>query len=41
MWSLPPARDMVFVCLTAGVINEGDNVERFQRLSDLALAAAE
>jgi CubicO group peptidase (beta-lactamase class C family) len=36
-----PARNMVFVCLTAGVINEGDNVERFQRLSDLALAAAE
>jgi CubicO group peptidase (beta-lactamase class C family) len=36
-----PERELVFVCLTAGVINEGDNVERFQRLSDLALAAAE
>ena len=36
-----PERELAFVCLTAGVINEGDNVERFQRLSDLALAAAE
>jgi CubicO group peptidase (beta-lactamase class C family) len=36
-----PKRDLTFVCLTAGVINEGDNVERFQRLSDLAIAAAE
>jgi CubicO group peptidase (beta-lactamase class C family) len=36
-----PRRDLSFVCLTAGVINEGDNVERFQRLSDLAIAAAE
>jgi CubicO group peptidase (beta-lactamase class C family) len=36
-----PKRDMTFVCLTAGVMDEGDNVERFQRLSDLAIAAAE
>jgi CubicO group peptidase (beta-lactamase class C family) len=36
-----PKRDLTFVCLTAGVINEGDNIERFQRLSDLAIAAAE
>lgn len=36
-----PERDLTFVCLTAGVINEGDNIERFQRLSDMALAAAE
>ncbi len=36
-----PQRDLTFVCLTAGVINEADNVERFQRLSDLAIAAAE
>jgi len=34
-----PQREVSFVCLTAGVINEGDNIERFQRLSDLALAA--
>jgi len=38
---LDPARELVFACLTAGVINEGDNVERFQRLSDLVQAAAE
>jgi CubicO group peptidase (beta-lactamase class C family) len=36
-----PELDLTFVCLTAGVINEGDNIERFQRLSDIALAAAE
>jgi CubicO group peptidase (beta-lactamase class C family) len=36
-----PQRELTFVCLSAGVINEGDNIERFQRLSDLALAAAE
>jgi CubicO group peptidase (beta-lactamase class C family) len=35
-----PARDMTFVCLTAGVMTEGDNIERFQRLSDIALSAA-
>jgi CubicO group peptidase (beta-lactamase class C family) len=36
-----PKLDLTFVCLTAGVINEGDNVERFQRLSDMAVSAAE
>ncbi len=36
-----PLRDVTFVCLTAGVMDEADNVERFQRLSDLAVAAAE
>lgn len=35
-----PELDLTFVCLTAGVMNEGDNIERFQRLSDLAVAAA-
>ena len=35
-----PARDISFCCLTTGVMNEGDNVERFQRLSDIALSAA-
>ncbi|HTW38457.1 MAG TPA: serine hydrolase domain-containing protein [Steroidobacteraceae bacterium] len=34
-----PAREMTFVCLTAGVMDEADNIERFQRLSDIALAA--
>jgi CubicO group peptidase (beta-lactamase class C family) len=35
-----PARDVTFVCLTAGVMNEADNIERFQRLSDIAISAA-
>jgi CubicO group peptidase (beta-lactamase class C family) len=36
-----PKQDLTFVCLTAGVLDEAVNVERFQRLSDLAIAAAE
>ncbi len=35
-----PERDMSFVCLTAGVMDEADNIERFQRLSDIAASAA-
>ena len=35
-----PELDMSFVCLTAGVMDEGDNTERFQRLSDIAVSAA-
>lgn len=35
-----PELDMSFACLTAGVMEEGDNVERFQRLSDIAVSAA-
>jgi CubicO group peptidase (beta-lactamase class C family) len=35
-----PARDLTFVCLTAGVMEESANVQRFQRLSDMAHAAA-
>jgi CubicO group peptidase (beta-lactamase class C family) len=35
-----PKLDMTFVCLTAGVMNEADNTERFQRLADMAVAAA-
>ena len=35
-----PARDVSFVCLTAGVMDSLDNIERFQRLSDVALSAA-
>jgi len=37
---IDPERDMTFVCLTSGVMDEGDNIERFQRLSDIALSAA-
>jgi CubicO group peptidase (beta-lactamase class C family) len=33
-------RDLVFVCLTAGVMEEAANLQRFQRLSDLAQSAA-
>jgi CubicO group peptidase (beta-lactamase class C family) len=35
-----PARELTFVCLTAGVMEEAANVVRFQRLSDMAHAAA-
>jgi CubicO group peptidase (beta-lactamase class C family) len=35
-----PKRDLTFVMLSAGVLHEADNVERFQRLSDMAIAAA-
>ncbi len=35
-----PERQMTFVCLTAGVMNGIDNIERFQRLSDIAVSAA-
>ena len=31
---------MTFACLTSGVMDEGDNIERFQRLSDIAVSAA-
>jgi CubicO group peptidase (beta-lactamase class C family) len=37
---IDPAKDMTFVCLTSGVMDEGDNIERFQRLSDIAHSAA-
>jgi CubicO group peptidase (beta-lactamase class C family) len=35
-----PERDMTFVCLSTGVMNEGDNIERFEHLSDIAISAA-
>jgi CubicO group peptidase (beta-lactamase class C family) len=34
-----PARALSFVCLSAGVMESNDNIERFQRLSDMALSA--
>jgi CubicO group peptidase (beta-lactamase class C family) len=34
-----PERDVTFVCLTAGLLEESHSVDRFQRLSDLVLAA--
>jgi len=41
LYWVDPQRQLTFVCLTAGVLDEGDNIERFQRLSDMALAAVE
>ena len=37
---IDPELDMTFACLTSGVMDEGDNIERFQRLSDIAASAA-
>ena len=36
---IDPERDVTFVCLTAGVMDSNANVERFQKLSDIALSA--
>lgn len=35
-----PALEMSFVCLSAGVMQAAPNIERFQRLSDIAASAA-
>ena len=35
-----PELDMTFVCLSTGVMKSADNIERFQRLSDIAVSAA-
>jgi CubicO group peptidase (beta-lactamase class C family) len=40
LYWVDPERDMTFVALTSGVMDEGDNIDRFQRLSDIALSAA-
>jgi CubicO group peptidase (beta-lactamase class C family) len=37
---IDPERDLTFICLTAGVMEESANLRRFQRLSDLAQSAA-
>lgn len=37
---IDPERDITFVCLTSKVIEESRNIERFQRLSDMVLSAA-
>jgi CubicO group peptidase (beta-lactamase class C family) len=34
-----PERDLTFICLTAGLLEETHNVDRFQRLSDLVSSA--
>ena len=40
LYWVDPEKDMTFVALTSGVMDEGDNIERFQRLSDIALSSA-
>ena len=37
MW-IDPARDMIMVCLTTGLLEETNSAARFQRLSDVAIA---
>jgi len=39
MFWVDPERDLVFVCLTTGILEDSRNFERMARLSDLALAA--
>jgi CubicO group peptidase (beta-lactamase class C family) len=39
MFWVDPARELVFVCLTTGLIEDSRHYERMQRLSDLVLAA--
>jgi CubicO group peptidase (beta-lactamase class C family) len=39
MFWVDPERDVAFICLTAGVLEDSHNFERMQRLSDLVLAA--
>lgn len=37
---IDPVLDLTFVCLTAGLLEPNDNIERFQKLSDIAVSAA-
>ncbi|UCE87217.1 MAG: beta-lactamase family protein [Deltaproteobacteria bacterium] len=39
MFWVDPERELVFVCLTAGLIEESHNIDRLQRLSDLVFSA--
>ena len=36
-----PERDLTFVCLSAGVMESNANIERFQKLSDIVISAAD
>jgi CubicO group peptidase (beta-lactamase class C family) len=40
LYWVDPDLGMTFVCLTVPVLDDGDNMERFQRLSDIAVSAA-
>lgn len=39
MFWIDPTLDLVFSCVTAGVMTQAANIQRFQRLSDLAVSA--
>ncbi|HEX7885851.1 MAG TPA: serine hydrolase domain-containing protein [Phenylobacterium sp.] len=39
LYWVDPKHDVTFVCLSHGVMIEGENVERFQKLSDLAITS--
>lgn len=39
MYWVDPELDLTFVCLTAGLLSQSENIERFQRLSDATVAA--
>ncbi len=41
LYWVDPELDLTFVCLTAGVMESNDNIERFQRLGDIVVSAAE
>ena len=40
LYWVDPELDLTFVCLTAGVMESNDNIERFQRLGDITISAA-
>ena len=40
MFWVDPALDLSFVCCTTGLLAQAPNIERFQRLSDIAVGAA-
>jgi CubicO group peptidase (beta-lactamase class C family) len=40
LYWVDPALDLTFVGLTAGLLTQADNIERFQRISDMVVAAA-
>lgn len=39
LYWIDPELDLVFVALTAGLLNQAANIERFQKLSDIAVGA--
>ncbi len=41
LYWVDPELDLTFVCLTAGVMESNDNIERFQRLGDIVVSAAD